>query len=167
MGILIVSNAQRGPEVSPLRTLFLTLALLTLPLAAPFVSATGTPDFTATDIRVHTERLSDDPALDGIVLVIEVDVSNVGDTHGVGFVTVWAEATLQGVPTKSTIDRELLDLDPGESTTVTLRWTPVAAGDLTLVAEAWSQADTNKANDRTTESAQAYADGDGEGVTLR
>jgi hypothetical protein len=150
-----------------MRSIVLALALLSLPLAAPFGVATTGPDFTVTDVRVTVEPLSGDPAIQGSVLLIEVDVSNVGDAQGAGFVTVWAEATLHGVPTKSTIDRELLDLDAGESTTIVLRWTPIAAGDLTIVAEAWTPTDADTSNDRDTEAAEAYADGNGQGVTLR
>lgn len=150
-----------------MRPIVLAVSLVLLPLAAPSSAATTSPDFTVTDIRISEEPLSEDPAIEGVVLVIEVDVSNVGNGSGVGFVTVWAEATLNGVPTKSTIDRELLDLDPNESTTVVLRWTAVAAGDLTIVAQAWSEADTNNANDEASESAEAYVDGNGNGVTLR
>lgn len=73
-----------------------------------------------TGIRIHEEPLSTDPAVEGVVLVIEADVSNVGDAHGAGFVTVWARPPWTG-PTKSTIGRELLDLGAGESATVTLR----------------------------------------------
>lgn len=151
-----------------MRTIVLALALLTLSVVPPVGSALKTPpDFTVTDIRISAEPLSDDPALDGIVLVIEVDVANIGRTAGTGFVTVWADATIQGVDTRSTIGRPLLDLPERGGTTVVLRWTPIAAGDLTIVAQAWCEQDSDHTNDEASESAQAYVDGDGSGITVR
>lgn len=125
------------------------------------------PDAAVLDVRVENVPLRTDHGeiATGTQRDVLIDVKNVGASAG--RVTALAFAVTPTDGRSTLIGSDVLDLAPGEETTITLPWDATGiVGDVDVVAIAYADVDANDANGMMRVRHYAIVGGTGQGVTL-